>query len=235
MPPFTLTPVSHLWPTFPSLVRCTFYVFLLHFRRCIPNSRSVLPDIHVLPLSLLITDGSVTASITIASSLSSWSIVGRNLSFCAPSEFDGSLLIELRENDGIVDCALPFFSHSIATPAKNQSRKIEMDSDRSVKSSRIVTCFIVILLLTPIFRLLVVAGRQCSRVHGRFFGKVVTSVRQRRWPDEIVRSANVVLAAHRRRALATSEQIWDQEIAVRIPLPQSAVGVLVADLAEFRR
>lgn len=76
--------------------------------------------------------------------------------------------------------------------------------------------------------LLVVAGRQGSR------GEVV-SVRQRWRSDEVVGPANVVLAAHRRRALATSEQIWNQEIAVRISLPQSAVGVLVADLAEFRR
>ena len=44
-------------------------------------------------------------------------------------------------------------------------------------------------------------------------------VKQRRRSDQIVRPANVGLAAGRRGALATTEQVRDQEIAVRIRLP----------------
>lgn len=59
--------------------------------------------------------------------------------------------------------------------------------------------------------------------------------RKRRGPHETIRSAHVSLAAHRRGALTTAEQIRNQEVAVRFRVPEAAVGVLVTHLAEFRR
>lgn len=58
---------------------------------------------------------------------------------------------------------------------------------------------------------------------------------QRRRSDEIVRSARVVFPAHRRRALASAEQVRNEEIAVRVFLPQATVGVLVTNLADLGR
>lgn len=56
-----------------------------------------------------------------------------------------------------------------------------------------------------------------------------------RWPDEIIQATDILFASHWRCALTTTEQVRYQKVAVRILLPETAVSMLVANLAEFRR
>lgn len=60
-------------------------------------------------------------------------------------------------------------------------------------------------------------------------------VSRKRGSHEVVGSTYVAFATHRRGALAATEQIRNEKIAMRLEIPEATVSVFVAHLAEFRR